>query len=133
MLAQMVGIAAQRSTCIRKQVGALIVLDGRILSTGYAGAPKGLPHCLDVGCIINSVDGGCMRTAHAESNAIAFAARHGIRVEGADLWCSLTPCLMCAKLLVNSGIRQVFALQTYRDSSGIELLHAAKIEVSIYA
>ena len=116
MLAQMVRLVAQRSTCQRRQVGALIVREGRILATGYVGSPVGRPHCLDVGCLTGP-DGGCLLTLHAESNVIAFAARHGITVNGADLWCSLTPCLPCAKLILNSGIKRLFYLERYRDDS----------------
>lgn len=130
MLSQMVQIAAERSTCLRRKVGSLIVLDGRILSTGYAGSARGLPHCLDVGCLVGP-DGGCLRTIHAEMNAIAFAARYGIRVEGADLWCSLTPCLACAKLIINSGIKRLIALDDYRDTSGSHLLNDAGITVEV--
>ena len=120
MLAEIVSIVAKRSTCLRRQVGALIVRDGRILSIGYAGSPAGLPHCLDVGCLVGP-DGGCLRTQHSEANAIAFAARNGIRVEGSDLWCSLTPCLSCAKLIINSGVKRIWALEPYRELSGVDL------------
>ncbi len=130
MLSDIVATISKRSTCNRAEVGALIELEGRILSIGYAGSPAGLPHCHDVGCL-SGPDGGCLRTIHAEANAIAFAAKTGIRIDGASLWCSLTPCLPCAKLIINSGIHRVFAIENYRDSSGVDLLRQAKIYLEI--
>lgn len=132
MLASIVRTVAERSTCQRKKVGSLIVLEGRILATGYAGSPRGMPHCIDVGCIIEP-DGGCSRTIHAEVNALAFAARFGIPLDGADLWTTLSPCLPCAKLLINSGIKRCWVLEEYRDQRGIHLLGAAGISVLKYA
>ena len=131
MLAEMVITAAKRSTCLRKQVGALIAIEGRVLSIGYGGSPSGTPHCMDAGCIIGP-DGGCLRTIHAEQNVIAFAARNGIAIRGAELWCSMTPCLPCAKLIINSGIKSVFALEEYRDAVGINLLIQVGIDVRIF-
>lgn len=130
MFSAIISTIAKRSTCNRAEVGALIAFEGRILSMGYAGSPAGLAHCHDAGCLIGS-DGGCQRTIHAEANAIAFAARHGIAIDGSDLWCSYTPCLPCAKLIVNSGIRHVFALQAYRDTAGLGLLMEAGIPVTV--
>ena len=131
MLAEIVATVAKRSTCNRAQVGALIALDGRILSLGYAGSPIGLPHCHDIGCLIDEHTGGCQRTIHAEANTIAFAARNGIAIAGADLWCSYTPCLSCAKLIANSGIKRLFCLKRYRDPAGVELLGSVGISVQI--
>jgi dCMP deaminase len=127
MLATILETVSLRSTCTRAKVGALIVLDGRILSTGYAGSPSHLPHCLDVGCL-PGIDSGCTRTIHAEQNVIAFAARHGIKVEGADLWCTYSPCLMCAKLIINSGIKRAYYVKRYRIVDGLDLLEEAGIE-----
>ena len=117
-------ITSLRSTCSRKQVGAILALQGRIISSGYAGAPSGLPHCLDVGCEVNAINPhlGCQRTVHAELNAIAYAARHGISTNGASLYCTLSPCVNCAKALINAGITHVFFHEAYRDQSGIKLL-----------
>lgn len=129
--ARIVRTLEERSTCTRRKVGALIVLEGRILSTGYAGSPAGLGHCLELGCLVGP-DGGCQRTIHAEANAIAFAAHHGIALKGGELWCSLTPCLSCAKLIVNSGISRVHALEEYRDAAGVELLQSAKIPCEVF-
>ena len=111
---------AARGTCDRGKSGALIVRNKRILSTGYVGSPAGLPHCDDVGHqFIERIneDGSkskhCIRTTHAEANAIAQAARHGVNIEGSTLYCMMTPCFDCAKLITNSGIRRVVALRDY--------------------
>lgn len=131
MLAEIASIVAKRSTCPRKSVGAIIAREGRVLSMGYNGAPSGLPHCLSDGCI-EGPDGGCIRTQHAEANAIAFAARVGIKVEGADLWTTVSPCLSCAKVIINAGIKSVYYLNPYRDTSGIDLLNQAGINTARY-
>lgn len=119
-------IMAKRSTCLRKQVGAVIAIKGRILSTGYGGAPSGFAHCLESICDLTKP---CLRTVHAESNAIAFAARYGIPTEGATLYTSLSPCPDCAKLIINTGIKQVIYFEAYRLQDGIHLLQDAGLEV----
>jgi dCMP deaminase len=121
MLMEMAIIASKRSTCSRKHVGAIIAIEGRPVSVGYAGAPAGLPHCLDHGCLTGP-DGGCIRTQHAEANAIAFAARKGIATERATLYTTVSPCLACAKLIINAGIEEVWFLELYRKMEGLELL-----------
>lgn len=126
MLIEMAVTASKRSTCRRKKVGAIIALEGRVLSIGYAGSPAGTPHCLDAGCI-SGADGGCIRTVHAELNAIAFAAKQGIALAGSTLYCTDSPCLACAKAIINAGITEVRFMQEYRDLSGLALLNAAKI------
>lgn len=120
-----------RSTCTRRRVAALIVRDGRILSMGYNGSPAGLPHCIDEGCIVGP-DGGCIRTQHAEMNAIAWAARSGIETDGSHMWVSCTPCINCAKLIINAGIRRVYALEEYRVRDGVDLLIQAKVDVLVW-
>ena len=122
LLMQIAELVAQRSTCNRAQVGAVIARDYRIISTGYGGAPSGLPHCTDVGCDIDPKTGGCIRTVHAEANAIAYAARYGISTAGADLYTTLSPCISCAKLIVAAGICRVYYNEKYRDASGLDLL-----------
>lgn len=131
MFVEILNIVKQRSTCARAQVSALVIKDNRVVSMGYGGAPSGLPHCTEVGCEIGP-SGGCIRTIHAEANAIAFAARHGISIEGAELWCSLSPCLDCAKLIINSGIVKVVYLEEYRKTDGIDLLKKAGIDTTQY-
>ncbi len=135
MFVEIVKTVAKRCTCIRPidlagQVGAILVQEGRVISMGYAGSPKGMPHCLDVGCIMQ--DGACVRTIHAEANAIAFAAKTGTPTNGSTMYCTLGPCLNCAKLIINSGIREVVYINDYRTSEGIELLKIAGIKVRKY-
>jgi len=121
--------AATRSTCPRKHVGAVIVRDKAVLATGYNGSLRGLPHCTDVGCLIENDH--CVRTVHAEANAILQAARHGVRIDGADIYVTASPCWECFKLIANAGIRRVLYGEFYSDErllqyareAGIELLH----------
>jgi dCMP deaminase len=126
-LSEIVKVVARRTTCPRKAVGAIIVREGRILSSGYNGSPSGLPHCGEVGCITGP-DGGCLRAVHAEVNAIAFAARQGVRINRATMWTTVAPCLNCAKLIINSGIIEVQSLEEYRDPAGVELLLDARVK-----
>src|SRR5690606_10677028 len=135
MFMLMADIVSRRSTCLRKQVGAVIAKDHRVVSMGYNGAPSRMPHCLEVGCLSfvgDEKDPGCQRAVHAEANAIAFAARQGIAVEGATLYVTLAPCLNCAKLIINAGIKRVVYGEPYRENKGIELLDMAGIEVVLY-
>ncbi len=105
--------AATRSTCPRKSVGAVIVRDKTVLSTGYNGSIRGAPHCTDVGCLMEN--GHCVRTVHAEANALVQAACHGIRLEGGQIFVTASPCFNCFKLIVNAGIRCVYYGEFYRD------------------
>lgn len=132
---------AERSTCTRADVGAVIVKENRIISTGYNGAPPGMPHCEDVGCEVEYHDipgvgrhvvEGCARTIHAEANAIAWAARAGVPVEGAAMFCTHAPCYPCAKLMVSAGIAIVHYHIGYRDTRGIELLDRALVKVKAH-
>ena len=125
-------VLSNRGTCLRAKVGAIISKDGRIISTGYVGSPRGLPHCTDVGCDISEYS-GCVRTVHAEANAIAFAARYGISTEGAELHCTHSPCGQCAKLLINAGIVRIVYEMEYRDSKPLGLLATAGIETVQHA
>jgi len=113
-----------RATCDRGKSAAVIVKNKRILATGYVGAPMGLPHCDEAGHLFRDVlhtDGQvkkhCVRTTHAEANAIAQAARFGASIDGATLYCSMTPCLDCTKLLINAGIVRVVAAKDYHASN----------------
>lgn len=116
-------IWALRSTCTRKKVGAVILSRvGRVLSTGYAGAPRGEPHCIDVGCLPDPITGGCTRTKHAEWNAIADAVDRCVDLYGATMYCTLSPCLVCAQEIIKSGISQVVYYHHYRDPAGLDLL-----------
>ena len=154
MFIQIVQVVAQRSTCLRSQVGALIVRDGRIVSMGYNGPVSGMPECKEIPSFVDLVSDpayydrpmskiidelendplkcegpGCTRSLHAETNAIAFAARAGVSVSGCTLYCSMSPCINCAKVIVNSGIREVKFLEKYRNEDGIELLQKSGITV----
>lgn len=121
-------LVSQRGTCLRAQVGAAIARDGRILVTGYNGPPANLLHCID-GCGATPPVEGCVRSVHAEANCIAYSARHGIAVEGADLYCTHLPCLKCSELIVNSGIARVFYESDYRIKEGEILLRAAGVDI----
>jgi dCMP deaminase len=123
-------VVGQRSTCPRAGVGALIVKDGRIISMGYNGSPSKQPHCYDVGCQIEHDH--CVRTIHAEANAIAFAARAGVRTEDATMFTTHGLCLKCAHLCVSAGIREVVYRYKY-DDVGLELLFDAGVIVRNYA
>jgi dCMP deaminase len=110
------GIAAQvatRSTCDRKHVGAVIVREKMILATGYNGSLRGIEHCDDVGHLMQ--DGHCVRTVHAEANAIVQAARNGVRTEGASIYVTASPCFACFKLIVNASIVRIVFGEFYRD------------------
>lgn len=122
---------SMRSTCGRKAVGAIIAKEGRIISSGYAGPPAGFPHCTRSCMDQSTAQGACIRTIHAEQNAIAYAARYGISTEGATLYCTDSPCLNCAKQLINTGIIAVKYLRPYRDLSGVDLLQSAGIPCEI--
>jgi dCMP deaminase len=104
---------ATRSTCGRKNVGAVIVRDKTILSTGYNGSLRGAPHCEEVGHDLENDH--CIRTVHAESNAVAQAAKHGVMIDNAEIYVTASPCLTCFKLVVNAGIKVVYFLEFYRD------------------
>lgn len=122
MLMEMATVVAKRGTCSRLQVGAIASRDGRVLCTGYNGAPSGLPHCNH-----SQTDTECKTAVHAEANAIAFAARYGSRLEGADLYVTDSPCGACAFLIINSGIARVFYNREYRNITPLDLLDAAGV------
>jgi dCMP deaminase len=119
---------ASRSTCSRRSVGALVVKDKRILATGYNGAPAGLRHC-DHANGADMRDGHCARSTHAEQNAIVQAAKHGTSIDGADVYCTDQPCLTCAKLLVNAGVRRVVFDGEYPDELAVAMFAEAGIEL----
>lgn len=123
---------ADRSTCKRARVGAVIVKNNRIISTGYVGSPPGLDHCLTDDCIIDKNTGGCIRTIHAEMNAIAWAAREGLNIYKSTLYTTLSPCLDCSKIIISAGIQAVVYLTLYRDQQGLDLLKSAEISLKQY-
>jgi len=132
MLAQLV---STRSTCLRRKVGAVLVKDKQIIGTGYNGAPKGAPHCEDVGCLRekNDVPSGerheLCRGAHAEANAVSQSAQHGVSTEDSTLYCTTYPCPMCAKTVINAGITEIYYSGNYGKSLADDLLEQSDIEV----
>ena len=120
---------AKRSTCERAQVGAVIVKDKRILTTGYNGSPRGLPHCTEVGCLMDN--GHCVRTLHAEQNAIIVAALHGVITEGATIFVTHQPCFLCAKMIINAGLSRIVYDKEYPDNRSREFLEQAGVELVV--
>jgi dCMP deaminase len=118
---------ATRSTCDRKHVGAVVVRDKIILATGYNGSVRGLPHCDDVGHLME--DGHCVRTVHAEANSIVQAAKSGVRLEGAGIYVTASPCWPCFKLIANGGITRIVFGEFYRDPKIFEMSQALGIEL----
>ena len=127
-------VVATRSTCLRRKVGAVIVRDRQIISTGYNGAPKGVPHCAEVGCLREKlgIPSGerheICRGAHAEINAIAQAAATGSTTAGADMYCTHEPCSFCTKAMINAGIRRVLYVFPYPDPLARRLREEAGLE-----
>jgi dCMP deaminase len=132
---QMAHVASTRSTCLRRQVGAVIVRDNQILTTGYNGAPAGTKHCIDIGCMRQqqNIPSGerheLCRGGHAEQNAISQAAKHGININNSIIYCTLQPCSMCAKAIINAGIKKVLYQDGYMDDLTEKLFTEANIEV----
>lgn len=118
---------AERSTCDRKHVGAVIVRDRNILSTGYNGSITGMPHCDDVGHMME--DRHCVATVHAEANAIIQAAKNGVNINGSSIYTTASPCWNCFKLIVNSGIRCIYFGEFYRDERIFEVAKELGIEL----
>jgi len=133
-IARLIG---SRSTCLRRQVGAVVVKDKRILSTGYNGAPQGFKHCSEVGCVraAGKVPPGerheLCRGIHAEQNAVVQAAAFGVSISGASLYCTHFPCVLCTKILINAGIRRLVVREAYPDPLSEAMLREAAIEVEI--
>lgn len=128
-------LVSERSTCLRRKVGAVAVKDRHMLSTGYNGAPAGLPHCEDVGCLRKnlSIPSGqrheICRGLHAEQNVIVQAAIHGISIAGAELYCTHHPCSLCAKMLINCGASHIYYADSYPDGLAAQLFAEAGIPV----
>ncbi|HPL63838.1 MAG TPA: cytidine/deoxycytidylate deaminase family protein [Syntrophales bacterium] len=131
-----VDLVSKRSTCLRRSVGAVIVADKRILATGYNGAPSGIRHCLDTGCLRERLQVASgerhelCRGLHAEQNAIIQSALHGVSIKGATLYCSNHPCVICAKMIINAGIVRVLYRDGYRDNMAREMFSEAGVEVA---
>lgn len=136
--AQMAELVAKRSTCLKQPAGAILVKNNQIIATGYAGAPKGLPHCKDAGCLRQGHDSNqyaeqC-RGVHAEQNAIIQATLHGVSTEDATLYCTHYPCSICARMIINAKIAEIYVdasteTATYADKMAVEMLGAVPIIV----
>lgn len=131
---EIASVVAKRSTCLRNRVGALFVKNKRLLTTGYNGAPAGIQHCDEVGCAREGVASGTRhelcRAVHAEQNAIIQAALHGVSIEGATLYCTHQPCILCAKMLINAKVSRVVYSQAYPDDTALKFLAQAGVEVT---
>ncbi len=128
-------LVSRRATCLRRRVGAILVKDKRILATGYNGAPSGLEHCLDIGCLREKlkIPSGqrheLCRGLHAEQNALIQASLYGISVRGAVLYATIQPCVICAKMLINAGIKEIVVSDGYPDKLAAKFLKEAGIKV----
>ncbi|MHC4870613.1 MAG: deoxycytidylate deaminase [Planctomycetota bacterium] len=126
-----------RSTCTRRKVGAVLVSGKRILSTGYNGAPRNVRHCSETGCLreqMNVPSGErheLCRGLHAEMNALLQAAEHGVRIEGATIYCTNQPCSLCAKMLINVGVKKIFIAESYPDELAENMLKEAGVKIII--
>ena len=121
-------MVSSRSTCTRKNIGAVIVKDKTILSTGYNGSIRGRPHCSEIGCDMEN--GHCVATIHAEANAIIQAAKNGVAIDGAEIYTTASPCWNCFKLIANSGIKEIYYGEFYRDERIIRIAKEIKTKLS---
>ena len=134
---EMASLVSKRSTCLRRYVGAVLVKDKRILATGYNGAPSGLKHCVEVGCLRKKlhIPSGerheLCRALHAEQNALIQASLYGISVKGSVLYSTCQPCVICAKMLINAGIKEIVILEGYPDKMAMEFLKKSKIKLRV--
>ncbi len=135
---EMAKLTARRSTCLRRNVGAVIVKDRHIIATGYNGAPRGIAHCDEIGgCIREKMGIGSgerhelCRALHAEQNAIIQAATLGQSIEGAAIYCTHQPCIICAKMIINAGIKRIVVQEAYPDEFAVELLADAGIRTVV--
>lgn len=131
-------LVARRTTCSRRMVGAVIVKEKRVLATGYNGAPSGIRHCSETGCLreqLNVPSGErheLCRGIHAEQNAIIQAALHGVSIKDSTLYCTTQPCSICCKMIINAGIRKIYYQEGYADPMAVEMFAEAGIEVIHY-
>jgi dCMP deaminase len=134
---EIAALVASRSTCLRRQVGAVIVKDKRILSTGYNGAPVGLKHCAEIGCLRDKLKVASgerhelCRAIHAEQNAIIQAATFGVTLLGASIYTTHFPCVLCSKMIINSGIKRIVYSQGYPDRMSRDILKEAKLRTEL--
>ena len=132
---EMAKLVSQRATCLRRKVGAILAKDKKILATGYNGAPSGLAHCLDIGCLRDKlrIPSGqrheLCRGLHAEQNAIIQASLHGVSIKGSTLYVTNHPCIICAKMIINAGIKEIIVTEGYPDKMAIGFLKEGKVKV----
>jgi len=132
---EMAHVVSKRSTCLRRKVGALLVKNKHILSTGYNGAPKGLKHCSEVGCLRENMDipsgerHELCRGLHAEQNAIIQAAVFGVSIKDSILYCTNTPCVVCVKMLINAGVKEIIYSGDYPDDLAKKMLGESSIKI----
>ena len=135
---EMAELAARRSTCLRRKVGAVLVKNKKVLATGYNGAPKDITHCEVTGCLREKmgVPSGerheICRGVHAEQNLVAQAAFHGVKTEGSTVYCTHQPCIICTKILINAGIKKIYFKNAYADEFSAKLLKESDIEFLQY-
>lgn len=136
---RMAKLVATRSTCLRRQVGAVVVKEKRVLTTGYNGAPRGLRHCAEVGCVRqqNNVESGTRhelcRGVHAEQNAVIQAAYFGVSIKGASIYTTNYPCSLCTKILINAGIAEIVYMEDYVDPLSCDILKESGVKVRRFA
>lgn len=124
-------VVASRSTCDRAQVGTVLVRENRLLTTGFNGSVSGLEHCDDIGHLM--VEGHCIRTVHSEANAIIQAVLHGVSTAGATAYITHTPCMQCAKMLINAGIARIVYLKGYRtDENAIAIIRQSGVNLDCF-
>ena len=132
-------VVARRSTCLRHEIGAIIVKDKRIVATGYNGAPSGLPHCLELGCLRDKlgIESGTRqeicRALHSEQNAIIQAALYGVSTKDSTLYCTHQPCSLCAKAIINAGVRRVVFEGDYPDQFALDMFTIAEVELARFS
>ena len=132
---EMAHVVSKRSTCLRRNVGAILVKDKHILSTGYNGAPKGLKHCSEVGCLRENMDipsgerHELCRGLHAEQNAIIQAAVFGVSITDSILYCTSTPCVVCVKMLINAGVKEIIYSGEYPDDLAKKMLRESNLKI----
>lgn len=136
---EMAELAARRTTCVRRGVGAVIVKDNRVLATGYNGAPQGLTHCAQIGCLRQQlqIPSGqrheLCRALHAEQNAIITAARYGVNIDGSVIYINTQPCSVCAKMIINSGIKEIVYKNPYPDELAMSMLQEFGIKLRVFS
>ena len=132
---EMAHVVAKRSTCLRRKVGAILVKEKHILSTGYNGAPKGLKHCSETGCLRENqnIPSGerheLCRGLHAEQNAIIQAAVFGVSIKGSVLYCTFTPCVVCVKMLINAGVTEIIYAGEYPDALAKQMMNESSLKI----